>query len=402
MWNSVNAILYNKTEHSNKIHSIAETNDQNGIMANKIYTDPQKISNVLNKYFGNIGKQLYEQNEQSNSNNYVQIPLNNNTIYIKETSIDEIKIKIQMLKPSESINDIISSNMLKKNADKIAPILCKLINNSITVGEFPNSLKTARIIPIYKDGNPQDPANYRPINILSPLSKIFEMILYDRFNGFIDKFKIINENQYGFQEKSGTLSATANVLNHIQIESDSKLKKIIGCVFIDLRKAFDTVPHNLLLQKFHAYGIRGKAYNIIKSYFKNRKHYTDIYNTHSEIYTKIYIFQNPFSVQQGSNLGPLLFLVFINDIFRLKLNGKLIMFADDAILIVSDNDHRKLQQLIQEDLDRIYEWLVNNKLSMNIKKNEIYDNGAQSSMKNLNIKIKIKKSKRLITTSTWN
>lgn len=257
------------------------------------------------------------------------------------------------------------------------------------MGEFPNSLKIARIVPIYKDGNPQDTANYRPINILSPISKIFEMVLYDRINGFINKFQIINKNQYGFQKMSGTLSATANVLNHIQSECDSRRRKLIGCVFIDLRKAFDTVPHKLLLQKLKKYGIRGKTHSIIKSYFMNRRHYTDINNTHSEMFTN----RNPFSVQQGSNLGPMLFLLYIYDIFNLKLNGKLIMFADDAILIVSDSDHCKLQQLIQEDIDCIYEWLINNKLSMNIKKTKlmIIKQSPKGPMANYELKIKNQK-----------
>lgn len=116
MWRSLNTILYNKTEQTNIVHSITEEYKQNGIISNKIYTDPQNISNVLNNYFGNIGKHLYEQIEESNinCNLEIQIPINNNTIYLGQATIDEIKIKIKILKPSDAINDTISSNMLKK------------------------------------------------------------------------------------------------------------------------------------------------------------------------------------------------------------------------------------------------------------------------------------------------
>lgn len=281
MWKSLNEILYNKTEHNNTIKSIAEIDNNCEIINTKIHTDNKQIANILNSYFGNIGRKLFEHIEEVNSDYLNEISINQNSLYLRETTVLEIKQKIESLKPSNSINDNISSNMLKMNSTKLAPIISELINKCISEGSFPNSLKISRIVPIYKDGNPLDPANYRPINILSPLSKIFEMVLYDRIIKFINKFKLIDNGQYGFQEKSGTLSASMNVIFHIQNALDSKLKKTVGCVFIDLRKAFDTVPHNILIQKLNKNGIRGNALNIIKDYFRNRTHYTDINNIHS-------------------------------------------------------------------------------------------------------------------------
>lgn len=138
----------------------------------------------------------------------------------------------------------------------------------------------------------------------------------------------------------------------------------MGCIFIDLKKAFDTVPHEKMFIKLDRYGIRGLTMNLIRSYMKNRVHFVDIQGSHSEKYTN----HNPFSVQQGSNLGPLLFLLYINDIFSIKLNGSLVLFTDDAMITYDAMTTQELKIKMEHDLSTLYYWFMNNKLTMNIKK----------------------------------
>lgn len=388
MWSALTEILYNKNNNENKtIQSIANIDNGNNIINNEIINNPTEIANVINKYFGNVGKNLYEQIENTDTaETNTNTRINNSTIYLREATIREITIIIKNLKTSNNKKDIISANELKTNITALAPVITKLINNCFTNEIFPQTLKKSRIVPIYKDGNPLDPSNYRPINILSSLSKIIETALYDRIENFIRKHKIINDNQYGFQKKSGTLSATIELIEHIQNRLDKTKNNIIGCTFIDLKKAFDTIPHNILYNKLHKYGIRGRTLNILKSYFTNRSHYTDNNNNHSQIFQN----NNPYSVQQGSNLGPLLFILYINDIFDIELHGKIILFADDAILIYDNTNIDDLRKNMQSDIDKIFKWFTQNKLSMNIKKTKTMIITCKNTDRNSKLKLNIK------------
>lgn len=156
-----------------------------------------------------------------------------------------------------------SSKTLKSNFHMMAPILSNLINKCLTEGTFPTPLKISRIIPVYKDSDPLQPSNYRPISNLLAFAKIFEMIMFDRIMNFVTKFNIINENQYGFLKNSNTICAATSIINHLQTKLDQNQNFIGACIFIDLRKAFDTVPHTLLFNKLEKLGIRGTFLQVI-------------------------------------------------------------------------------------------------------------------------------------------
>lgn len=239
-----------------------------------------------------------------------------------------------------------------------------MINDCLTTGTFPDELKCSRIVPIFKDNDPCDPNNNRPISILPSLSKIFESIICDRLNGFLSRHKVIHPNQFGFQKNSGTLSAACTLIDTIQNEIDSNKNNITCKVDIDLRKAFETVPHKNLLEKLENYGIRGPALNLLRHYLNAREQLVDNADTHSQIL----INDNPFALPQGSNLGPLLFIIYINGIFDLKLNGTLILYADDAVLTYTSDNLENTQIKMQEDLQKISLWLKYNKLTININK----------------------------------
>lgn len=357
MWSKLNQIIFNKTNVKKSVPVLKLSNGE-------ISLNRKEIANTLNRFYINIGKSLHDEIPISNLMN-VNLNINNNhTMFLFDTSSGEVLLKIMKMKNSCSLKEFISANSIKNHSLKFAPILSKLINKHFNEGSFPNVLKCSRVVPLYKDGTPLSPSNYRPISILPVFSKVFESILCDRMNEFLKQHNIINKNQYGFQRNSGTLSAATTVVNLLQVSCDSVTGMIACCVFVDLRKAFDTVPHILLLEILHGYGFRGIVNSLIRDYLNNRDQYVDLSDITSESETNY----NRFSVPQGSNLGPLLFLLYINGIFDLKLNGNLILFADDAVLIYFNTDVNVLKQKMQDDLIMIENWLLINKLTLNADK----------------------------------
>lgn len=358
MWSTINEILYNKNKITDPIGSMLKFDGT--VTSNKM-----EIADILNYYFCNIGKELFDKITNNDTNGQrTHITSLSSSIALRAVTNDEITNYIKKMKRKTDTFDCISSNLLKTHAEFIAPIITKIINEHYETGTFPDALKISRIIPIFKSGNPNLPENYRPISILPALSKIFETTLYHRLTNFFEKHNLIAKNQFGFQPKSGTLSAASTLINRIQMKLDEDTKRVVCCVFIDLKKAFDTVPHELLLGKLMNYGIRGNANKIIQQYLKNRKQFVHLSNTCSD---KI-INNNAFSIPQGCNLGPFCFIVYINDIFELRLNGTLILFADDAILTYEHTDMIHLQNKIQEDINTITKWLHRNRLTPNAEK----------------------------------
>lgn len=387
IWREINQAIHNKTRKSNSVGAIRLKNSY-------ISNDPKAISNELNLYFKDVGKSLYDEIaiKYPNINNNTLTFTGTNSIYLLPTNSLEILNYINSLKTNKGVNDVISSYTLKRHNQLFAPLLSDLINNCFIMGSFPQILKCARIVPLFKSGDPLDVNNYRPISILPSLSKIIEMALYQRLIKYFTDNNFIDSNQYGFQKNSGTLSAASTLINHLQKNCDTNTNITSSCVFIDLKKAFDTVPHNLLLEKLSNYGVRGTANSLIESYLNNRKQYVNINNISSETIVNT----NGFSLPQGSNLGPFFFLVYINDIFQLKLNGFLILFADDAVLVNIDSNGIKLKEKTQKDLDMIHNWLVNNRLTLNAEKTKyMLINRNSARVMDLDIRIDDKQIERV-------
>lgn len=358
LWKEINHALFNKTSNNISINAIK--------LNNQMIQDKLAISKEFNYYFRDIGRELHDQivNNYPTSSTLITVNSRVNSLYLIPTTDEEIRMHIDSLKPSNNIYDCISANSLKKHKRVLSPLLSKMINDCFMLGVFPNELKCSRIVPIFKSGDPHNMSNYRPISILPSLSKIMEKTIYNRLNSFFKRNGIIHVNQFGFQQQSCTLSATSTLINHIQKSIDTHKNNNTVCVFIDLKKAFDTVPHDLLINKLHKYGVRGNSNKLIQSYLDKRRQYVDINGSLSDVILN----ENNFSLPQGSNLGPFLFLVYINDIFSIKLNGMLILFADDAVLTYTHYDKSVLQSKIQEDINKIHEWLINNRLTLNADK----------------------------------
>ena len=217
--------------------------------------------------------------------------------------------------------------------------LSVLINKSVEHGIFPTKLKLAKVIPIHKANDESDPSNYRPMSLLSVFNRIFEKIMFIRLKSFLEKFSLLYDSQYGFREKRSTEHAILEITNQIQTNMD---RKLYTCrIFIDLQKAFDTVDHSILLKKLEHYGIRGIVNDWFTSYLASRKQITEF--GPSNISKKATVLSG---VPQGSVLGPLLFLVYINDICNSCNRMKFYLFADDTNLLYADKNLKSLESTV--------------------------------------------------------
>lgn len=255
--------------------------------------------------------------------------------------------------------DNIRSSFVKQNLDFFCFVLTALITNSFAHGHVPSMLKIARVIPIFKSGNKEDVGNYRPISLLTTFSKVFEGIMKIRLMSFLNKFKILHPNQFGFQSGKSTEHAISKLLTLVINSMNAHYCPLV--IFFDFKKAFDSVSHFVLIKKLEHYGIRGTALKWFKSYLQNREQFVDVKGSKSSnIVIKC-------GVPQGSILGPILFLIYVNDVFSLPLKGTLIGYADDLALVFSNSDSQNYNDAIH-DLKILKKWFQTNLLTVNIKK----------------------------------
>ena len=256
--------------------------------------------------------------------------------------------------------DGISTKLLKHIIYSIVSPLEHIFNLSLSTGCCPDLLKIAKIVPIYKKDDPIKVTNYRPISLLPCISKILEKLVYKRMDSFLSLNEIITPAQFGFRKNFSTDFAISKLLDNV-VNSLSKRNHIIA-LFMDLSKAFDTIDHNILLHKLYNYGIRGVAWSWIKSYLSNRQQFVSINDIKSPL-----SFLNC-GVPQGSILGPLLFLIYINDIVNSSPILSFILYADDTNILLSHRNLDELISIMNLELKNVSSWFKCNKLSLNISK----------------------------------
>lgn len=333
-----------------------------------VITEGDAICDAFNSFFSTVGPRLagdiparyhlHTDNTLMCDPNYTQ-----ETVFdeFEPCVSDEICTIIDDLDANTATGlDGISTKAIKCLKNVIAEKLAACINRCLVDGTFPDALKMAKVSPIHKAGSRSDPNNYRPVSVLPVFSKIFERVLYSRLNSYLSEKNILIREQYGFRSKSSTLTATVDLITKIKTNIDKK--NIVLGVFIDLKKAFDTVSHAKLLGKLRNIGITGTALKMFSSYLQNRRQVVkfDIYESSAQNVT--------YGIPQGSIIGPLLFLIYINNISKVGLTGHLTLYADDTCLFYFNKSINDAITEAQRDLDLLNEWLKYNLLTVNTSK----------------------------------
>ena len=328
----------------------------------KAIDDPQKMANIFNKFFVNVSKKITSTIPRTRKSplDYLKHS-NDKSFFLSSVAPEEVECLINSLQDGKAAGPYsIPVKLLKIISHQISIPFCMIINDSFLSGIFPNKLKIAKVIALYKKDSRDNPTNYRPISLLSVFSKLIEKIMYKRLYSFLDSCNILHSLQFGFREKHSTLHALIGMTETIKETID---KSMFGCgVFIDLQKAFDTVNHSILLKKLEHYGIRGVGLDWFSSYLSNRKQYVSVNGATSD-YLDITC-----GVPQGSVLGPLLFLIYINDLPSISKVLSFYLFADDTNIYFSCHDLFSLQKIMNRELKKVKKWLDANQLGLNVDK----------------------------------
>jgi hypothetical protein len=333
------------------------------LIDNKRIVERRVIANEFNKYFVSLASNMNKSLEDNdgvpilNTNTFTDFMPNRhmNSIFTSDCSTEEISFIIKELQNGKASD--IPINIIKRVSPIICPILELNFNYLMKQGIFPDKLKIGKISPIYKKENRELLENYRPISTLPIFGKIFEKLIYARLYNYFTSQGIIHDKQFGFRKGHSTSQALNFSVNHIQNALHQK-NHVLG-IFIDLSKAFDTIDHQILLKKLESYGVRGNTLKLIESYLTNRLQYVNIFGEDS----KHELIQ--YGVPQGSCLGPLLFLIYINDICNSNNNGEFVLFADDTNIFVSAKDKATVYSKANNILCCIHNYMIANKLHIN-------------------------------------
>ena len=234
-----------------------------------------------------------------------------------------------------------------------------IFNTSLKSSRFPNDWKTTRMTPIFKEGNKSDKSNYRPISVLPVISRLFEKLVLNQLYQYLDHKGLLSLNQSGFKRLHSTVTCLLKNTGDWKTGLDSG--QMLGMVFVDLRNAFDTVDHRILCNKFKLYGVQQREISWYKGYLSDRSQYCSVGGYDCNVG------ELELGVPQGSCLGPLLFLIYINNLPK-TTQGKVCMYADDTTLCHMSNDISKLESAINEAPELLDNCFKGNKLSLNVVK----------------------------------
>lgn len=330
--------------------------------------DPEKIPDQFNEYLLSIIPELLKELKTIPFSH--NIKQNDQSMFLKPLSSSQVcefgkKIKN---KHSSGVDDIPTS-IVKFAIPLIKNVLCYIINNAFKYGIFPNQLKVALIKPLYKKDNIEEMENYRPISLLPAFSKLFELAMCQQLTDFFHKCNLFNTIQHGYMAGKSTLTAIFKFVTHIS-ESIEKGNLTIG-MCLDLSKAYDCINPTLLLKKLELYGVRGNAYNLFQSYLTNRQQKVQITKNGKTYFSNL--MENKTGIAQGSIAGPILFVVFLNDLNSIATcpNEYLTCYADDTNIIVGEKNMPQLLTASENLFNKANIWFVQNQLILNAKKTNI-------------------------------
>ena len=379
-WKTINE-LRGKRSKSSDIDCLIEQNTET--------TSKEEISNIMNSFFCSVGKDLACKIDPT-PNPLISGDYNVNKEKVKfefrSIKVWEIREAFANAKSSKSFGfDGISSYFMKIALPFIENSLALLFNTSIETSKFPVLWKIARVTPIYKEGERTDKSNYRPISVLPVISRLFEKLISNQLHQHMGKNYLFSNKQSGFLQLRSTVTCLLKNTNDWYNGLD--VGKLVGLVFIDLKKAFDTVDHSILCKKLHHYSIRDRELDWFRSYLTARKQFSRVNGVDSKI-RNIEV-----GVPQGSCLGPLLFLVYINDLPQAIKASTVSMYADDTSLCYQSRDINQLNEAMNSDLRHLELWLQGNRLSLNVAKTHsmlVTTKSKHSTLKQQNAHLELK------------
>ena len=337
-------------------------------------TGGDQIAQGFCDFYCSVGPKLAARIPRTGEDAYLQFMGQrvDNSLFFRPTTPYEIEELCKGLVPNKSVGwDDISPRVIKGVARELAGPLSAFLNYCIREGIYPEFFKVARVVPVYKGEDPTQFGNYRPVSVLPVLSQIFERVLQNRLVEFLSNTGVLVPGQYGFRAGHSTAMAVMDMVERIRGAWNSG-NGALG-VFIDLKKAFDTVDHRILLAKLEHYGVRGKAQDLLASYLKGRSQYV-VYGGCESARGEI-----DCGVPQGSVLGPLFFLLYVNDMGNACKELELVLFADDTNIFAQDREPAALFSKVNRGLRDLGTWFRSNKLTLNLKKTEyIYFGGPRA------------------------
>ena len=345
--------------------------------------DLEVVAEEFNTFFVNVGPDLAGQiPNPTPSDPTPESFVKDNLTSMFLTAVDEAEV-IEVVQNCENKTstdcDGIDMTVLKKVIDGISKPLAYIVNSSFQTGIFPDRMKIAKVIPLYKANNKHHFTNYRPVSLLSQFSKILEKLFNKRLDLFIEKNTLLSHSQYGFRSQRSTSLALLELIEGITTYLDKKLH-VLG-IFIDLKKAFDTINHTILANKLEKYGIRGTVLQWVRNYLNNRRQFVKMGDTSSSC------LDITCGVPQGSVLGPKLFLLYINDIVNVSDLFKFVLFADDTNILYAGDNLEDLLEGVSTELLKLKKWFNLNKLSLNVNKTKLILFGENTEDTQINIQL---------------
>ena len=347
---------------------LGKISDKSGFPNNFIINDKsennrQIAANAFNNFFSKIGLETNHNVPKSNKcfKSYMPNPLPN-SIFIDPVSPSAVINVIHKLKPKTSFgHDSISTKLLKATICQIIQPLTYIINKSFETGIVPADMKIAKVVPVHKSSDQTLLKNYRPISLLPAFSKVIEKLMFNKIVSFFNANSLFYKHQYGFRSKHSTIHPIIHLLNHCADSINKTPPEYTLSIFCDLSKAFDVIDHKILIYKLRNYGIRGIANKWCHNYLTNRAQYVELDGKQS---SQCNI---ECGVPQGSILGPLLYLIYVNDISNC-CDSNILSFADDTTLYLSDSDLNRLFVRANLNAELLFDWFCSNRLSLNAGK----------------------------------
>ena len=340
------------------------------------YTDNKEIADICNKHFVSIGERLAEGiPDTSDSPTAHMKPANCRFVSRKVTTSQVERVIKKLVNAKATGVHNIPNKILKDSCQTIAPFLSDIFNLSISTNTFPNDLKIGKVSPAHKSGDRDDLNNYRPISVLPTTARVFERLLYNQMYTYLADNKLLGQQQFGFRSIHSTALALGKSINQWLMNVNSG--ELTSVVFLDIKKAFDTIDHGVLLQKLAYYGIKDNSLKLIESYLKDRLQCCSVNGELSSIEGIVC------GVPQGSILGPLLFILYMNDLPEYVPDVDITMFADDTSFAKGFKNVNEIQEHLVPAFSKICKWLSINKLNLNTDKTVFMIIGTPNSINKL-------------------